>query len=155
MHRFIRRHTTGNQFTTHSIYSFCEFLLTTFKSFQPFFSRKSRVFLVPLQCDVWRIWLGITHWLNIGKGKGKMNWLPRYGQWTRSNAKADHPFDHLQEEWSWSIDVTINKLSQWSVRNMHLILEIGLSPAKHLKRPKGESTCVANLRRAQTRVCTI
>ena len=60
-HRFIRRHKTGNQFTTHSIYSFCEFLLTTFKSLQPFFSRKSRVFLVPLQCDVWQIWLGKTH----------------------------------------------------------------------------------------------
>ena len=30
-----------------------------------------------------------------------------------------------------------------------------LSPAKHLKRPKGESTRVATLRLAQTRVCKL
>ena len=73
-HRFIRRHKTGNQFTTHSIYSFSKLLLTTFAvmplmSLQTF-SRKSRVFLVPLQCDICRIWLGKTHWLNLGKWEG-------------------------------------------------------------------------------------
>ena len=75
-HCFICRHKTGNQFTTHSIYSFSEFLLTTFAvmplmSLQTF-TRKSRIFLVPLQCDIWRIWLGRTHWLDLGNGEGEI-----------------------------------------------------------------------------------